>query len=204
MKNLTVKELEALRYIRNFIMHHGKFPGVRELMRGLDYKSPRSSAVLLAQLQEKGVIDKKSDGRYQLIQNVELEDERAQTVDVPLIGSVACGLPILAEENIEAMIPVSVKLAKPPNKYFILKANGDSMNEKGINNGDLVLIKQQNYAEDKDLVVALIDDEATIKELKINSENILLIPRSDNKKYQPIVLTRDFLVQGIVVSTIPI
>jgi repressor LexA len=110
----------------------------------------------------------------------------------------------LAEENIEAMIPVSVKLAKPPNKYFILKAKGDSMNEREINDGDMVLVKQQNYAEDTDLVVALIDDEATIKELKINSENILLIPRSTNKKYQPIILTRDFMVQGIVISTIPI
>jgi len=78
------------------------------------------------------------------------------------------------------------------------------MNEREINDGDMVLIKQQNYAENTDLVVALIDDKATIKEMKINSENILLLPRSTNKKHQPIILTRDFMVQGIVVSAIPI
>lgn len=201
---LSNKELEAVRHIRNSIIHKGKFPSIRELMTELDYRSPRSAAVIIEKLLKKRIVRKKADGNLQLIKDLEIDQSRAQTVDVPLIGTVACGLPILAEENIEAMIPVSVKLAKPPNKYFILKAKGDSMNEREINDGDMVLIKQQNYAEDTDLVVALIDDEATIKELKINSENILLIPRSTNKKHQPIILTKDFMVQGIVISTIPI
>jgi len=201
---LSNKELEAIRHIRNSIINNGKFPSVRELMVDLGYRSPRSAAVIIEQLLKKRIIRKKADGNLQLIKDFEIDQSRAQTVDVPLIGTVACGLPILAEENIEAMIPVTVKLAKPPDKYFILRAKGDSMNEKGINDGDMILIKQQNSAEDTDLVVALIDDEATIKELKINSENILLIPRSTNKKHQPIVLTRDFMVQGIVICTIPI
>ena len=201
---LSNKELEAVRYIRNSIIHKGRFPSVRELMVELRYRSPRSASVIIEQLLKKRIVRKKADGNLQLIKNFEIDQSRAQTVDVPLIGTVACGLPILAEENIEAMIPVSVKLAKPPNKYFILKAKGDSMNEREINDGDMVLIKQQNYAENTDLVVALIDDEATIKEMKINSENILLLPRSTNKKHQPIILTRDFMVQGIVVSAIPI
>ena len=118
-------------------------------------------------------------------------------------GAIACGLPILAEENIEAMIAVSTKLAKPSNKYFLLQAKGDSMNEKGINDGDLVLVKQQNSADNGDIVVALIDDEATIKELRINDDNVLLLPRSSNKTHTPIILSRNFIVQGIVVSTIP-
>lgn len=201
---LSNKELEAVRHIRNSIIHKGRFPSVRELMTELDYRSPRSAAVIIEQLLRKRIVRKKANGNLQLIKNFEIDQSRAQTIDVPLIGTVACGLPILAEENIEAMIPVSVKLAKPPNKYFILKVKGDSMNEREINDGDMVLIKQQNYAEDTDLVVALIDDEATIKELKINSENILLIPKSTNKKHQPIILTKDFMVQGIVISTIPI
>ena len=201
---LSNKELEAVRHIRNSIIHKGKFPSVRELMANLNYRSPRSAAVIIEQLLKKRIVRKKADGNLQLIKNFEVDPSRAQTVDVPLIGTVACGFPILAEENIEAMIPVSVKLAKPPNKYFILKAKGDSMNEREINDGDMVLIKQQNYAENTDLVVALIDDEATIKEMKINSENILLLPRSTNKKHQLIILTSDFMVQGIVVSAIPI
>ena len=201
---LSNKELEAVRHIRNSIIHKGRFPSVRELMVELRYRSPRSASVIIEQLLKKRIVRKKADGNLQLIKNFEIDQSRAQTVDVPLIGTVACGLPILAVENIEAMIPVSVKLAKPPNKYFILKAKGDSMNEREINDGDMVLIKQQNYAENTDLVVALIDDKATIKEMKINSENILLLPRSTNKKHQPIILTRDFMVQGIVVSAIPI
>jgi len=186
-------------------MKHGKMPSVRELMKEMDYKSPRSAAVIFQNLIDKNILKKKDDGSIQFIQYEFNEDETAsiQTVKIPLLGAIACGLPILAEENIEAMIAVSTKLAKPTNKYFLLQAKGDSMNEKGINDGDLVLVKQQNSAENGDIVVALIDDEATIKELRINDDNVLLLPRSSNKTHTPIILSRNFIVQGIVVSTIP-
>ncbi len=203
MENLTSKELEALRFIRNNIMHHGLFPGVRELARGLNYLSPRSATVLLAQLIQRGVVGKKGKGGYKLIQNTITGVEQTQTIDVPLVGTVACGLPLLAEENIEAMIPVSTKLAKPSNKYFFLRASGDSMNKKDINDGDLVLIEQQNTAESGDIVVALIDDKATIKELLIKAEVIVLMPHSTESKHQPIILSEDFLIQGKVVTSIP-
>lgn len=124
------------------------------------------------------------------------------TVDVPLVGMVSCGTPLLAEENIEARIPVSTKLAKPPYKYFLLRASGDSMDEAGINNGDLVLVRQQMIAGNGDDVVALIDDEATIKELQISNKAIILKPRSTNKEHQSITLTKDFKIQGVVVTTI--
>ena len=127
-----------------------------------------------------------------------------KTVDVPLVGSAACGLPILAEQNIETYIPVSVKLAKPSNKYFLLRAKGNSMNEAGISNGNLVLVKQQYRAENGDRVVALIDDEATIKEYYNKGDTIVLKPKSTEKKHQPIILTRDFKIQGIVIAVIPI
>ena len=77
------------------------------------------------------------------------------------------------------------------------------MNQKGINDGDLVLVKQQSNANNGDIVVALIDDEATIKELRINDDNVVLLPRSSNKAHTPIILSRDFIIQGLVVSTIP-
>lgn len=79
---------------------------------------------------------------------------------------MACGSPIFAEENIEAKIPVSIHFAKPPHKYFFLRAKGDSMNKRNIDDGDLILVREQHTANDKDIVVALIDDEATIKEFK--------------------------------------
>jgi len=202
---ISNKELAALRTMRNFLMKNNRMPSVRELMRELDYKSPRSVSVLLQQLIDKNILSKKEDGSIQFIkyefETNELSSE--QTVKIPLLGTVACGLPILAEENIEAMISVSTKLAKPNHTYFLLQAKGDSMNEKGINDGDLVLVKQQNSAENGDLVVALIDDEATIKELRVNDDNVLLIPRSSNKTHTPIILSRDFIVQGVVISTIP-
>jgi len=202
---ISNKELAAIRTMRDFLMKNGRMPSVRELMKELDYKSPRSVSVILHNLIDKNILSKKEDGSIQLIQ-YEIENseiEREQTVKIPLLGIIACGLPILAEENIEAMIPVSVKLAKPPNSYFLLQARGDSMNEKGINDGDLVLVKQQNTANNGDIVVALIDDEATIKELKINIDNVVLIPRSSNKSHVPIILSRNFMVQGIVESTVP-
>lgn len=124
------------------------------------------------------------------------------TVNVPLLGMIACGIPIFAEENIEALIPVSVKLAKPGNRYFLLQASGNSMDKKGINDGDLVLIKQQSTAENGQDVVALIDNEATIKEYHNYGDKIILKPRSTYSGHQPIILTSDFRIQGIVVTVI--
>ena len=203
--SISNKELAALRVMRDFLMKNGRMPSVRELMKEMKYKSPRSAAVILQQLIDKEILNKKEDGSIQFIQ-YEFDAEETtseQTVKIPLLGVIACGLPILAEENIEAMIAVSTKIAKPTNKYFLLRAKGDSMNEKGINDGDLVLVKQQNTADNGDIVVALIDDEATIKELRLNDDNVLLLPRSSNKTHTPIILSRDFIVQGVVVSTIP-
>ena len=126
----------------------------------------------------------------------------AHTIKIPLLGTIACGTPIFAEENIEAFIPVSVKLIKPSNRYFILRASGDSMDEVGINDGDLVLIRQQNTACEGDNVIALIDDEATIKEFHYGNNMIILKPRSKNGKHQPIVLTSNFRIQGVVETVI--
>jgi repressor LexA len=203
--SVSNKELTALRIMRDFLMKHGKMPSVRELMKEMDYKSPRSAAVILEHLIDKEILAKKEDGSIQFIK-YEFETNEVtseQTVKIPLLGTVACGLPILAEENIEAMIAVSTKIAKPNNTYFLLQAKGDSMDKKGINDGDLVLVKQQNTADNGDMVVALIDDEATIKELRVNDDHVVLIPRSSNNTHTPIILSRDFIVQGVVVSTIP-
>ena len=201
--NITDNELKAVHQIRNSLMHKGRTPSVRELMSSMGYRSPRSATLIIDKLIKKGVLRRKSDGAIQFIKNLDDDTSRAQTVNVPLIGSVACGMPVLAEENIEGVIPVSVKLAKPPARYFMLKAKGDSMNAKGINNGDLVLVRQQTTAHNGDIVVALIDDDATIKEYHRSNETILLKPRSKNKDHKPIVLTKDFQIQGVLIRVIP-
>ena len=200
---ISSKELEAIREIRNSLMHVGRIPSMRELMTSLGYQSPRSASLIVDKLIKKGVLRRKKDGGLQFIKSLGDDTTRAQTVDVPLVGMVACGAPMLAEENIQAQIPVSTKLAKPPHHYFLLKAKGDSMDQKGIEDGDLVLVRQQTTAKDGETVVALIDDEATIKEFRIGGETFVLKPRSKNKQHQPIVLTKDFQIQGVVVAAIP-
>jgi len=203
---LTKKELQALKVIRLHLMNEGNMPSVRDLMRGLNYKSPRSAAVILQKFTEKGVLIKKHDGSFQLNEFDIFENfgTREQTLNIPLLGSVACGLPIFAEENVEAHIPVSIKILKKGHKYFLLRAKGDSMNDAGINHGDLVLIRQQEHAQNGDQVVALIDDEATIKEYHYNGSLVVLKPRSKNSKYQPIILTNEFRIQGIVEAVISV
>ena len=203
---MSKNELKALKIIRKYLLDFGNIPSVRELMRELDYKSPRSAAVIINNLEDKGILVKKEDGTFQLTEFDITENfgTREQTVKVPLLGNVACGLPIFAEENVDAQIPISIKLIKKGYKYFLLRAKGDSMNEAGINDGDLVLIRQQQQAENGQRVVALIDDEATIKEYNHNGSLVVLKPKSSNKKYHPIILTDEFRIQGVVEAVISI
>ncbi len=185
-------------------MHYGRSPSVREIMNVLGYKSPRSAALVLDSLIEKGIIKRDEYNALHLLKNPKEGKGHGRTVNLPLVGMVPCGSPLLAEENIEVMVPVSKNLIRPGQTYFLLRAMGDSMNEAGINDGDLLLIRQQPIAENGDKVVALVDDEATVKEFHRNGEVIVLKPRSKNKNHKPIILTRDFQVQGVVVSVIPI
>lgn len=202
-KELNKRESEAVRHIRNWLVHKGYTPSVRELMVSLGYKSPRSAQDILEQLSKKGAIKKSGTGEYKLTANLDGSSLHAQTVNVPLVGTIACGTPVLAEENIEAFIPVSISLARPGHKYYLLRASGDSMNRAGINDGDIVLVRQQPVADPGERVAALIDNEATIKVYHPVKGAIILKPKSTNKNHQPIILTDDFQIQGVVVATIP-
>jgi repressor LexA len=199
----TEKELQALRHLRNEIVHNGHSPSVRELAAILGYKSPRTAFLVLGRLIERGWVRRNADGELQMRKNLPNAEDNARTVEVPVLGSVACGTPIFAEENIEAYIPVSTSLAKPGSRYFFLRAAGDSMDEAGINDGDLVLVRQQPQAENGERVVALIDDEATVKEFYREKEVVVLKPRSKNKKHKPILVTDNFIIQGVVASVLP-
>lgn len=192
-----------MRQIRNWFLHRGQSPSIRELMLALGYKSPRSAQDIIEKLIEKGFLNKTKTGSLKIIKDPDSTSTHAQTTDVPLVGMVACGGPIFAEENIEAMIPVSTSLAKNSTKHFILRAVGDSMDLVGINDGDLVLVRQQETAENGDNVVALIDDSATIKEFHKDKGVVVLKPKSSNSIHQPIILTEDFRIQGVVTNIIP-
>lgn len=186
------------------MLQRGKMPSVRELMAAMGYRSPRSADLLIKSLMKKGFLNRRANGNLQLLfTELPVPQLNAQTVNVPLVGTVSCGIPLASEENMEALIPVSVELARPPHQYFLLRAKGDSMNERGIEPGDLVLIRQQSTASNGDVVVALVDGEATIKEFQHHQKMIVLKPCSNNKKHQPIILTDEFKIQGLVVTTIP-
>jgi len=200
---LTQKERDAARHIRNWLVHHGHAPSVRDLMKALGYSSPRSAALILKGLIEKGFARRRRNGELQFLKDPEEDTSNARTIDVPLIGTAGCGMPILAQENIEAMIPVSKSLTPSGSRCFLLRAKGDSMTGAGIQDNDLVLVRQQSTAKNGDLVVALIDDEATIKEFCRSENAVVLKPKSKNKNHQPIILRQDFRIQGIVITTIP-
>lgn len=201
-ENLSQKSKEALRNIRNMLMHYGRVPSVRELMNVMGYKSPRSAMLLMEELADNGFLQRKDDGGFRMVKDLE-SGIVARTVTIPIVGTVTCGSPLLAEENIEGMVSVSTTIAKPGSKYFLLKAKGDSMDEAGINEGDLILVRQQPVASEGENIVALIDDEATVKEYRHKGDIVTLLPRSSNPEHHPIILTHDFQIQGVVVATIP-
>src|SRR3989338_1339347 len=153
------KETHALREIRNSIINFGRCPSLRDLMNTLGYRSPRSASLLVNKLISKGILRRNSSGSLQIVRDFE-DKANMQTIDIPLLGTAPCGMPIFTEENIQAVFPVSTKLAKPPHKYFLLRTKGDSMDKKGIDDGDFILVKRQSTAESGDAIVALVDNRS--------------------------------------------
>ena len=122
-----------------------------------------------------------------------------EMIRIPLVGSAPCGDPLLGEENIEEYIEVEKSKIRAGYNYFILRANGDSMNLAGINDGDLVLCRQQLKADTGNRVVALLGDNVTIKEYGARKDGVrLLLPKSSNKNHLPITPSEGDTVQGIV------
>lgn len=203
---LTPKQLLFLERLVRYQAREGVPPTVREMQELGRFRSPRSVAQFLDALQEAGYVERVTGARNVRVLHRHpgspIED-RADTVAVPLIGHVAAGRPILAAENVEAYIAVSTRLALGPWTYFILRVRGDSMDRAGIQDGDLVLVRQQDAAQAGQHVVALIDEEATVKRLHVAPDAILLEPLSTNPVHRPIVVDRDFRVQGVVVAALP-
>lgn len=200
-KDLDNREFKGLFFIRDSIVYRGKSPSLRAIAEHLGFASPRSVSLLLERLEEKGYIKRTLGGNIVILRGLDGRINTERTVELPLVGNVACGLPLLAEENVEAMMPVSQKIARPGANYFILRADGDSMN-KVIKDGNLAVVRQQPVAENGELVVALIDDKATLKEFHKTKDHIILRPKSTKKEFKDIILGSDFFIQGVVVSII--
>lgn len=193
---LTKKQKEMLSFIQGFYSKNKFSPTLKELQNHFGYENISSVQRHTEALKKKGfLISEKHQAR-----SLQIKKQTSNKFNIPLVGNVACGQPILAIQNIEAYIPYEVK--GNPKEYFFLRAQGDSMDKVGINDGDLVLIKGQNHAEDGENVLALVGDEATIKIYKDKGKCKILEPKSSNPIHKPIYVFEDLQIQGIVKNVI--
>lgn len=192
---ITAKQREILEYIKNAILNKGYPPAVREICVAVQLKSTSSVHSHLEALEKNGYIRRDPTKP----RAIEIMDEnfnltRREVVNVPVIGSVAAGAPILAVENIEAYFPLPADMM-PNQNAFLLNVKGDSMIKAGIFEGDKVLVQQQPTAENGEIVVALVDDSATVKRFYKEAGHIRLQPEND--AYEPIIVT-DCTIMGKV------
>lgn len=199
-KNTRDKDISVLKFIRNTFINSGTGPSLREINEVTGGKSPRSASIILDRLEKDGFI-KRQNGK--IISIAFEKPNSVSTINIPLVGAVPCGAPMLAEQNIETYIPVSTALAKKGSNYFLLRATGDSMNLAGINDKDILLVRQQETADNGEKVVALIDEEATVKILEKKDGVVILRPKSSNTSHMPIVLSNNCQIQGVVVAVLP-
>lgn len=195
---ITKKQQEILDYIKNEIVNRGFPPAVREICEAVNLKSTSSVHSHLETLEKNGYI------RRDLTKSraIEIVDDnfnlvRREVVNVPVIGRVAAGEPLLAIENIENYFPIPAEFM-PNAQTFILNVQGESMINAGILNGDHVIVEQCSTADNGDMVVALIDDSATVKTFYKEEGHIRLQPENDYM--DPIIVEGDLQILGKVIG----
>ena len=183
---ITDKQREILEYIKEMILKKGYPPAVREICEAVHLKATSSVHSHLESLEKNGYI-RRDPTKPRTIEI--LDDDfaltRRELVNVPVIGTVAAGVPILAEQNIEDYLPIPAGIL-PNKEVFMLKVKGNSMIEAGIYNGDKVIVAKQPNAENGDKVVALVDDSATVKTFYKENGHFRLQP--ENSSMDPIIL----------------
>jgi len=192
-----VKQQQILDFIKEFIIERGFPPSVREICNAVKLSSTSTVHSHLQALEEKGYL--KRDGAKS--RTIELVDEefnsmRKEVANVPIVGTITAGSPILAVENLDGYFPIPLDYL-PNSKTFMLKVKGQSMINKGIFDGDQILVKQQNVANNGDMVVALIDDSVTVKTFYKEKDHIRLQPENDTM--DPIIVDNCEIL-GIVIG----
>lgn len=203
---VTKRQQAVLDCIEDCIREKGYGPTVREVCQSLGLSSPSTVHVHLKALEQKGLIKRDPLKSRSIALTYPLEDASSvanvvqpsfsKIVNVPLVGNVAAGSPILAEENITDMVTLPTDIVGD-SPSFLLSVCGESMIEAGINDGDYVVVKEQPVANNGDIVVALIDDGATVKRFYRESDHIRLQP--ENSSMDPIITT-DCSIAGKVVA----
>jgi repressor LexA len=193
---ISKKQQEILDYIKNEILNRGVPPAVREICEAVNLKSTSSVHSHLEALEKNGYIRRDATKP----RAIEIVDDnfnlaRREVVNVPVVGTVAAGTPLLAVENVENYFPVPAEFM-PNEQSFILKVRGESMVNAGIFDGDQVLVRSQNTAENGDIVVALLEDSATVKTYYKEKGYYRLQPENDSM--DPIIVHEDLKILGKV------
>ena len=194
---LTSRRRAILDFIRRTIQEQGYPPTVREICEAVGLRSTSTVHFHLKALEEAGYLEREpllTRALRPVGPEYETKQQRARYV--PVVGRVAAGRPVLAEENIDEVIPLPEEML-PGGEAFLLRVKGDSMIGDGIEDGDLVIVQRQETAEDGDIVVALIEDEATVKRFFRHHDQVELRP--SNPQYEPIFV-RDVRILGKVVG----
>lgn len=204
-KPLTTRQKSVYEFIESYILQKGYGPTVREIAEAVHLSSPSTVHVHLKTLEEKGYIVRDPLKSRSIALPGKREQEEAfgstgssNTLSLPLVGNVAAGEPILAEHNVETTLQLPTEIVGD-SASFILAVHGESMIEAGINDGDYVVVKEQQVARNGEIIVALIDDGATVKRFFKEKDHIRLQP--ENSTMEPII-TRDCAIVGKVVAVL--
>lgn len=193
------KNIETMNEIKTFVekyyISHYKFPSTSEISKGVGI-GRTTAYTYLVEMDKRGMII--YDGKS--IETELTKQTKPKLIRAAILGSVACGLPNLAEENIEGYVSLPEALFGS-GEFYILKAKGNSMIDAGIDDGDLVIIKKQSIANDGEIIVALIDDEATLKRFYRDEENKRIILHPENKEMKDIYVD-NCIIQGVAVKVI--
>ncbi|MFG1990145.1 transcriptional repressor LexA [Actinoplanes sp. NPDC048988] len=170
---LSKRQRQIYAMIRDWIDRHGYPPTIREIGAAVGLDSPSSVAHQLGVLEERGLIRRGARGS----RAIDIRTESDGNVSVPVLGAIAAGAPILADEHVEEQLTLPVSLVGK-GTLFALRVKGDSMVEAAICDGDTVVVRQQQVAEDGEIVAAMLDGEATVKVLRRANGHVELVPRN--------------------------
>ncbi|MCK5804142.1 MAG: transcriptional repressor LexA [Lentisphaeria bacterium] len=201
MKGLTEKQQQILDFIDSFNRREGMAPTVYEIADYFGIKSATAFAHLRA-LQRKGYVTRSSKARSLTLLRSDSSRQMSFSLDIPILGRISAGMPLLAEEHVESTISFDPKLlphGAGGHKIFGLKVFGESMRELGIMDGDIVISKQTSTASIGNIVVALVEGETTVKSLYIANGQIELRPANSDFESQFYALDKVF-VQGVVIA----
>ncbi|MCI6675744.1 MAG: transcriptional repressor LexA [Clostridiales bacterium] len=195
---ITKKQTQVLEYLKKQIINKGYPPSVREICDAVGLRSTSSVHAHLETLEKNGYI-RRDPTKPRAIEIVDdnFNTIRKDIVSIPIIGQVAAGTPILAIENIEGYFPIPSEYLPADKEIFVLNVKGDSMINAGILNGDKIVVQQENTANNGDIIVALLDDSATVKTFYKENGHIRLQPEND--AMEPIIVD-DVTILGKVIS----